>query len=162
MKKSIPTVKIQHKDGDNTAINMIYYFSIYLKEHKALWDSPNEDIYLNRYYKGLLTKTIKKCDEFLERYKNKINGKDFKEVNKVVDSEFERLNYKEKGINRELLRTMFCATLMFDSVKEHKKLVIGVTLKMFLKDIEKSFEAYYKMWINEIDDNLINLNELVS
>ncbi len=52
-------IKIQHKDGDNTAINMIYYFSIFLKEHKALWDKQNEDIYLNRYYKGLLTKTIK-------------------------------------------------------------------------------------------------------
>lgn len=152
-------MKVQHKDGDNTAINMIYYFSIFLKEHKALWDSPNEDIYLNRFYKGLLTKTIKKCDALLNRYKKNLNDKNFTEVKKVVNNEFESILYKEEGIDKELLKTMFCAILLFDSVRQHKKLVIGVTLKTFLKDIEKAFELYYEMWINKVDGNL---NEIVS
>lgn len=146
--------KIQHKDGDNTAINMIYYFSFFLKEHKALWDKPNENIYLNRFYKGLLTKTIKRCDDLINRYEKNLNEKNFKEVKKVVELEFEKLNYREAGIHRELLKSMFCAILLFDSVKEHKKLVIGVTLKMFLKDIEKAFEQFYEMWTREIDGNL--------
>lgn len=152
-------IRIEHKDGDNTAINMVYYFSIFLKEHKALWDKQNEDIYLNRFYKGLLTKTIKKCDVLLNRYKKNLNDKNFIAVKEVVESEFESILYKEESIDKELLKTMFCAILLFDSVRQHKKLIIGVTLKMFLRDIEKAFELYYKMWINKIDENL---NEIVN
>lgn len=151
--------RIEHKDGDNTAINMVYYFSIFLKEHKVLWDRQNEDIYLNRFYKGLLTKTIKKCEALLNRYKKNLNDKNFIAVKEVVESEFESILYKEEDINKELLKTMFCAILLFDSVRQHKKLIISVTLKMFLRDIERAFELYYKMWINKIDENL---NEIVN
>lgn len=152
-------IRIEHKVGDNTAINMVYYFSIFLKEHKALWDKQNEDIYLNRFYKGLLTKTIKKCEALLNRYKKNLNDKNFIAVKEVVESEFESILYKEEDIDKELLKTMFCAILLFDSVRQHKKLIIGVTLKMFLRDIEKAFELYYKMWINKIDENL---NEILN
>lgn len=150
-------IKIQHKDGDNTAINMVYYFSIFLKEHKALWDKQNEDIYLNRFYKGLLTKTIKKCEALLNRYKKNLNDKNFIAVKEVVESEFESILYKEEDIDKELLKTMFCAILLFDSVRQHKKLVIGVTLKMFLRDIEKCFEQFYKMWTKDIDENILKI-----
>lgn len=105
-------IKIQHKDGDNTVINMVYAFSNFLKEYKTLWDTPNNEIYLNRFYKGLLTKTIKKCDVFLDRYSSKINIVVLDDVVEVVSSEFEKLKYKDIGINRELLKSMFSAILL--------------------------------------------------
>ncbi|MCI5725502.1 hypothetical protein [Fusobacterium sp.] len=150
-------MKVQHKDGDNTAINMVYAFSTFLKDHKTLWDTPNNEIYLNRFYKGLLTKTIKKCDIFLDRYRSKINIGVLEDVAEVVSFEFEKLKYKDIGINRELLKSMFCAILLFDSVRQHKKLVIGVTLKMFLRDIEKAFEQFYEMWTRDIDENILKI-----
>lgn len=152
-------IKIQHKDGDNTAINMVYAFSTFLKEHKTLWDRQNEDIYLNRFYKGLLTKTIKKCDVFLDRYTSKINIGVLEDVAEVVSFEFEKLKYKDIGIHRELLKSMFSAILLFDNVRhrQHKKLVIGVTLKMFLRDIEKAFEQFYEMWTRDIDENILKI-----
>ena len=50
-------IRITHKDGDMQGITLMYLINKYLKINRELWDK--EDMVLNRYYKAILTRTIK-------------------------------------------------------------------------------------------------------
>lgn len=85
-------VRIQHKDGDKTGVTMIYMFYIQLKKHKELWENDKDNYVLNRYYKGLLTKTLKTTELLINKYEKDINYVVGKEVEKVLETEFSNFN----------------------------------------------------------------------
>ena len=150
-------VRIQHKDGDKTGITMIYMFYIQLKKHKELWENDKDNYVLNRYYKGLLTKTLKTTELLINKYEKDINYVVGKEVEKVLETEFSNFKYNLTDVNLELVKTMFFAMLLIDTAITHKKKMLGVILKSMITDITKVFNEYVKMWIRDIDDNVLKI-----
>ena len=150
-------VRIQHKDGDKTGVTMIYMFYIQLKKHKELWENDKDDYVLNRYYKGLLTKTLKTTELLINKYEKDINYVVGKEVEKVLETEFSNFKYNLTDLNLELVKTMFFAMLLIDTAITHKKKMLGVILKSMITDITKVFNEYVKMWIRDIDDNVLRI-----
>lgn len=150
-------VRIQHKDGDKTGVTMIYMFYIQLKKHKELWENDKDDYVLNRYYKGLLTKTLKTTELLINKYEKDINYVVGKEVEKVLETEFSNFKYNLTDVNLELVKTMFFAMLLIDTAITHKKKMLGVILKSMITDITKVFNEYVKMWIRDIDDNVLKI-----
>lgn len=150
-------VRIQHKDGDKTGITMIYMFYIQLKKHKDLWETDKEEYVLNRYYKGILTKTLKTTELLINKYEKDINYVVGTEVEKVLEKEFSNFEYNLTGIDLELVKTMFFSMLLFDTAITHKKKMLGVILKSMITDITKVFNEYVKMWIRDIDDNVLKI-----
>lgn len=150
-------VRIQHKDGDKTGVTMIYMFYIQLKKHKELWENDKDDYVLNRYYKGLLTKTLKTTELLINKYEKDINYVVGKEVEKVLETEFSNFKYNLTDVNLELVKTMFFAMLLIDTAITHKKKMLGVILKSMITDITKVFNEYVKMWIRDIDDNVLRI-----
>ena len=57
----------------------------------------------------------------------------------------------------ELVKTMFFAMLLIDTAITHKKKMLGVILKSMITDITKVFNEYVKMWIRDIDDNVLRI-----
>ena len=82
-----------------------------------------------------------------------------KEILKVLDEVFVECEHKETGDNLELLRTMFLVIMMFGTINFHKKNMIGVVLKSMITDVVKAFEDFKTMWLREIDDSVIRLEE---
>lgn len=150
-------VRIQHKDGDKTGVTMIYMFYIQLKKHKDLWETDKEEYVLNRYYKGILTKTLKTTELLINKYEKDINYVVGTEVEKVLEKEFSNFEYNLTGIDLELVKTMFFSMLLFDTAITHKKKMLGVILKSMITDITKVFNEYVKMWIRDIDDNVLKI-----
>lgn len=150
-------VRIQHKDGDKTGVTMIYMFYIQLKKHKELWENDKDNYVLNRYYKGLLTKTLKTTELLINKYEKDINYVVGKEVEKVLETEFSNFKYNLTDVNLELVKTMFFAMLLIDTAITHKKKMLGVILKSMITDITKIFNEYVKMWIRDIDDNVLKI-----
>lgn len=150
-------VRIQYKDGDKTGVTMIYMFYIQLKKHKDLWETDKEEYVLNRYYKGLLTKTLKTTELLINKYEKDINYVVGKEVEKVLETEFSNFKYNLTDVNLELVKTMFFAMLLIDTAITHKKKMLGVILKSMITDITKVFNEYVKMWIRDIDDNVLKI-----
>lgn len=150
-------VRIQHKDGDKTGVTMIYMFYIQLKKHKEYWENDKDDYVLNRYYKGLLTKTLKTTELLINKYEKDINYVVGKEVEKVLETEFSNFKYNLTDVNLELVKTMFFAMLLIDTAITHKKKMLGVILKSMITDITKVFNEYVKMWIRDIDDNVLRI-----
>lgn len=150
-------VRIQHKDGDKTGVTMIYMFYIQLKKHKELWENDKDNYVLNRYYKGLLTKTLKTTELLINKYEKDINYVVGTEVEKVLEKEFSNFKYNLTGIDLELVKTMFFSMLLFDTAITHKKKMLGVILKSMITDITKIFNEYVKMWIKDIDDNVLQI-----
>jgi dynein heavy chain 2 len=150
-------VRIQHKDGDKTGVTMIYMFYIQLKKHKELWENDKDNYVLNRYYKGLLTKTLKTTELLINKYEKDINYVVGKEVEKVLETEFSNFKYNLTDVNLELVKTMFFAMLLIDTAITHKKKMLGVILKSMITDITKVFNEYVKMWIRDIDDNVLKI-----
>lgn len=149
--------RIQHKDGDKTGVTMIYMFYIQLKKHKELWENDKDNYVLNRYYKGLLTKTLKTTELLINKYEKDINYVVGKEVEKVLETEFSNFKYNLTDVNLELVKTMFFAMLLIDTAITHKKKMLGVILKSMITDITKVFNEYVKMWIRDIDDNVLKI-----
>ncbi|WP_338937641.1 dynein heavy chain 2 [Fusobacterium pseudoperiodonticum] len=150
-------IRVTHKDGDMQGITLMYLINKYLKINRKLWDK--EDMILNRYYKAILTRTIKSSDKIVEKFKNKINYRVEKDVIKILDEVFAECEHKENGDNLELLRTMFLVIMMFGTVNSHKRNMIGVVLKSMITDVYKTFEDFKTMWLREIDDSVIRLEE---
>lgn len=150
-------MRIQHKDGDKTGVTMIYMFYIQLKKHKELWENDKDNYVLNRYYKGLLTKTLKTTELLINKYEKDINYVVGKEVEKVLETEFSNFKYNLTDVNLELVKTMFFAMLLIDTAITHKKKMLGVILKSMITDITKVFNEYVKMWIRDIDDNVLKI-----
>jgi dynein heavy chain 2 len=150
-------VRIQHKDGDKTGVTMIYMFYIQLKKHKELWENDKDNYVLNRYYKGLLTKTLKTTELLINKYEKDINYVVGTEVEKVLETEFSNFKYNLTDVNLELVKTMFFAMLLIDTAITHKKKMLGVILKSMITDITKVFNEYVKMWIRDIDDNVLKI-----
>ena len=150
-------VRIQHKDGDKTGVTMIYMFYIQLKKHKDLWETDKEEYVLNRYYKGILKKTLKTTELLINKYEKDINYVVGTEVEKVLEKEFSNFEYNLTGIDLELVKTMFFSMLLFDTAITHKKKMLGVILKSMITDITKVFNEYVKMWIRDIDDNVLKI-----
>ena len=150
-------VRMQHKDGDKTGVTMIYMFYIQLKKHKELWENDKDNYVLNRYYKGLLTKTLKTTELLINKYEKDINYVVGKEVEKVLETEFSNFKYNLTDVNLELVKTMFFAMLLIDTAITHKKKMLGVILKSMITDITKVFNEYVKMWIRDIDDNVLKI-----
>ena len=136
---------------------MIYMFYIQLKKHKELWENDKDDYVLNRYYKGLLTKTLKTTELLINKYEKDINYVVGKEVEKVLETEFSNFKYNLTDVNLELVKTMFFAMLLIDTAITHKKKMLGVILKSMITDITKVFNEYVKMWIRDIDDNVLKI-----
>lgn len=149
--------RIQHKDGDKTGVTMIYMFYVQLKKHKELWGTDKEEYVLNRYYKGILTKTLKTTELLINKYEKDINYVVGTEVEKVLEKEFSNFKYNLTGIDLELVKTMFFSMLLFDTAITHKKKMLGVILKSMITDITKIFNEYVKMWIKDIDDNVLQI-----
>ena len=150
-------IRVTHKDGDMQGITLIYLINKYLKTNRELWDK--EDMVLNRYYKAILTRTIKASDKVVDKYKNQINYNAEKEILKVLDEVFAECEHKETGDNLELLRTMFLVIMMFGTINFHKKNMIGVVLKSMITDVVNAFKDFKTMWLREIDDSVIRLEE---
>jgi hypothetical protein len=150
-------IRVTHKDGDMQGITLMYLINKYLKINRKLWDK--EDMILNRYYKAILTRTIKSSDKIVEKFKNKINYRVEKDVIKILDEVFAECEHKETGDNLELLRTMFLVIMMFGTVNSHKRNMIGVVLKSMITDVVNTFEDFKVMWLKEVDDSVIRLEE---
>ena len=150
-------IRVVHKDGDMQGITLIYLINKYLKINRELWDQ--KDMILNRYYKAILTRTIKSSDKIIDKFKKQINYRVEKDVIKILDEVFTACEHKEIGDNLELLRTMFLVIMMFGTVNSHKKNMIGVVLKSMITDVFNVFEDFKTMWLREIDDNVIRLEE---
>ena len=150
-------IRITHKDGDMQGITLIYLINKYLKINRELWDKEN--MVLNRYYKALLTRTIKASDKIVDKYKKNINYNAEKEILKILDEVFAECEHKETGDNLELLRTMFLVIMMFGTINSHKRNMIGVVLKSMITDVFNAFEDFKSMWLREIDDSVVRLEE---
>ena len=86
-------IRVTHKDGDVQGITLMYLINKYLKINRELWDK--EDMILNRYYKAILTRTIKASDKIVDRFKSKINYHVEKDVIKILDDVFAELSIKK-------------------------------------------------------------------
>ena len=150
-------IRVTHKDGDMQGITLIYLVNKYLKINRELWDQKN--MILNRYYKAILTRTIKVSDKIVDRFKSQINYHVEKDVIKILDEAFTACEHKETGDSLELLRTMFFVIMMLGTINSHKRNMIGVVLKSMITDVVKAFEDFKTMWLREIDDNVIRLEE---
>ena len=150
-------IRVVHKDGDMQGITLMYLINKYLKINRELWEQEN--MALNRYYKAILTRTIKASDKIVDKFKKNINYNAEKEILKVLDEVFVACEHKEIGDNLELLRTMFLVIMMFGTINSHKKNMIGVILKSMITDVVKAFEDFKVMWLREIDDSVIRLEE---
>ena len=150
-------IRVVHKDGDMQGITLMYLINKYLKINRELWGQEN--MVLNRYYKAILTRTIKASDKIVDKFKKNINYYAEKEILKVLDEVFVACEHKETGDNLELLRTMFLVIMMFGTINFHKKKMIGVVLKSMITDVVKAFEDFKTMWLKEIDDSVIRLEE---
>ena len=150
-------IRVTHKDGDMQGITLIYLINKYLKINRELWDKEN--MALNRYYKAILTRTIKASNKIIDKFKNWINYKVEKDVIKILDDVFAECGHTETGDNLELLRTMCLVITMFGTVNSHKKNMIGVVLKSMITDVFNAFEDFKTMWLREIDDSTIRLEE---
>ena len=150
-------IRVVHKDGDMQGITLIYLINKYLKINRELWDQEN--MTLNRYYKDILTRTIKASDKIVDKFKKNINYNAEKEILKVLDEVFAECEHKETGNNLELLRTMFLVIMMFGTINFHKRNMIGVVLKSMITDAVKAFEDFKVMWLKEVDDSVIRLEE---
>lgn len=150
-------IRVVHKDGDMQGITLMYLINKYLKINRDLWGQEN--MVLNRDYKTVLTRTIKASDKIIDKYRKNINYNAEKEILKVLDEVFVACEHKETGDNLELLRTMFLVIMMFGTINFHKKKMIGVVLKSMITDVVKAFEDFKTMWLKEIDDSVIRLEE---
>lgn len=150
-------IRIVHKDGDMKGITLIYLINKYLKINRELWDK--EGMVLNRYYKAILTRTIKVSDKIVDKFKKHINYNAEKDVIKILDEVFAECEYKETGDNLELLRTMFLVIMMFGTINSHKRNMIGVVLKSMITDVVNTFEDFRVMWLRDVDDSVIRLEE---
>ena len=150
-------IRVVHKDGDMQGITLMYLINKYLKINRELWDQEN--MVLNRYYKTVLTSTIKASDKIVDKYRKNINYNAEKEILKVLNEVFVACEHKETGDNLELLRTMFLVIMMFGTVNSHKRNMIGVVLKSMITDVVNTFEDFKTMWLREIDDSVIRLEE---
>lgn len=126
-------IRVTYKDGDMQGITLIYLVNKYLKINRELWDK--EGMVLNRYYKAILTRTIKASDKIIDRFKNQINYRVEKDVIKILDEVFTACEHKETGDNLELLRTMFLVIMMLGTINSHKRNMIGVVLKSMITDV---------------------------
>ena len=150
-------IRVTHKDGDMQGITLMYLINKYLKINRELWDK--EGMVLNRYYKAILTRTIKASDKIIDKFKNQINYHVEKDVIKILDEVFEACGHTETGDNLALLRTMFLVIMMFGTVNSHKRNMIGVILKSMITDVVNTFEDFKNMWLKEVDDSVIRLEE---
>ena len=150
-------IRITHKDGDMQGITLMYLINKYLKINRELWDK--ESMVLNRYYKAILTRTIKASDKIVDKFKNQINYHVEKDIIKILDEVFAACGHTETGDNLELLRTMFLVIMMFGTINSHKRNMIGVVLKSMITDVIKTFEDFKTMWLKEVDDSVIRLEE---
>ena len=150
-------IKITHKDGDTQGITLIFLINKYLKINRSLCDKEN--MVLNRYYKAILTRTITASEKIVNKYEKNINYNAEKEVIKVLDEVFEAYEYKEKEDNLEILKTMFYVLVIFGTLNKHKKMMIGVVLKSMITDVVNAFKDFKTMWLKEIDDSVIKLEE---
>lgn len=150
-------IRVTHKDGDMQGITLIYLVNKYLKINRELWDK--EGMVLNRYYKAILTRTIKASDKIVDKFKNQINYRVEKDVIKILDEVFAECEHKETGDNLEILRTMFLVIMMFGTISSHKRNMIGVVLKSMITDVIKTFEDFKSMWLREVDDSVVRLEE---
>lgn len=150
-------IRVVHKDGDMQGITLIYLVNKYLKINRELWDKEN--MFLNRYYKAILTRTIKASDKIVDKFKNQINYHVEKDVIKILDEVFVACEHKETGDNLELLRTMFLVIMMLGTINSHKRNMIGVVLKSMITDVVNTFDDFKTMWLKEIDDSVVRLEE---
>ena len=150
-------IRVTHKDGDMQGITLMYLINKYLKINRELWDK--DGMVLNRYYKAILTRTIKASDKIVDKFKNQINYHVEKDVIKILDEVFVACEHKETGDNLELLRTMFLVIMMFGTVNSHKRNMIGVVLKSMITDVVNTFDDFKTMWLREVDDSVVKLEE---
>ena len=150
-------IRVVHKDGDMQGITLMYLINKYLKINRELWDK--EHMVLNRYYKATLTRTIKASDKIVDKFKNQINYRVEKDIIKILDEVFAACGHTETGDNLELLRTMFLVIMMFGTINSHKRNMIGVVLKSMITDVINAFKDFKTMWLREIDDSVVRLEE---
>lgn len=150
-------IRITHKDGDMQGITLIYLINKYLKINRELWDK--EGMVLNRYYKAILTRTIKASEKIVIKFQKHINYNAEKEILKVLDEVFVECEHKETRDNLELLRTMFLVIMMFGTINFHKRNMIGVVLKSMITDVVNAFKDFKTMWLREVDDSVVKLEE---
>ena len=147
--------RIVHKDGDKTAITLVWVLNKYLKINRDLWDK--ESMALNRYYKSVLTRTINASEKIIYKYKKEINYSAEKEVMEILNVSFEAFDYNETDENLEILKTMFYILVIFGTLKKHKKMILGVVLKSMITDVFNAFEDFRVMWLRDVDDNVLSL-----
>ena len=150
-------IRITHKDGDMQGITLMYLINKYLKINRELWDQ--DGMVLNRYYKAILTRTIKTSGKIVDKFQKHINYNAEKEILKVLDEVFVECEHKDTGDTLELLRTMFLVIMMFGTINSHKRNMIGVVLKSMITDVVNAFKDFKTMWLREIDDSVTRLEK---
>lgn len=149
--------RITHKDGDKTAITLIWVLNKYLKINRELWDKEN--MALNRFYKSVLTRTINASEKIVSKYEKEINYSSEKEIMEILNVSFEAFDYNETDEDLEILKTMFYILIVFGTLKKHKKMMLGVVLKSMITDVFKAFEDFRVMWLRDVDDNVLSLEK---
>ena len=48
---------------------------------------------------------------------------------------------------------------MFGTINSHKRNMIGVVLKSMITDVINAFKDFKTMWLREIDDSVVRLEE---
>ena len=147
--------RIMHKDGDKTAITLVWVLNKYLKINRELWDKKN--MALNRYYKSVLTRTISASEKIIYKYEKDINYSAEKEIIEILNVSFEAFDYNETDEDLEILKTMFYVLVIFGTLKKHKKMILGVVLKSMITDVFNAFEDFRVMWLRDVDDNVLSL-----
>ena len=149
--------RVMHKDGDKTAITLVWVLSKYLKINRELWDKEN--MVLNRYYKSVLTRTISASEKIIYKYEKEINYHAEKEIMEILNVSFEAFDYKETDEDLEILKTMFYILVIFGTLKKHKKMILGVVLKSMITDVFNAFEDFKIMWLRDVDNNVLSLEK---
>lgn len=133
---------------ENTVLNVLLFeLNSRLTEFRKLWDG--EDVYLNRYYKGILTQAIKKLNKIQEKYKFINRPKKTKEINNVLIKALNDIDFK--GEYKQFYCLMFEISILFGTLNTNKYKIKNVILRNEILEAIKIFAIFRDVWAREID-----------
>ena len=136
---------------ENTVLNVLLFeLNSRLTEFRKLWDG--EDVYLNRYYKGILTQVIKKLNKIQEKYKFINRPKKTKEINNVLIKALNDIDFK--GEHKQFYCLMFEISILFGTLNTNKYKIKNVTLRNEILETIKIFAIFRDVWAREIDGRI--------
>lgn len=129
---------------------LLFELNSRMTEFRKLWDG--EDVYLNRYYKGILTQAIKKLNKIQEKYKFINRPKKTKEINNVLIKALNDIDVK--GEYKQFYYLMFEISILFGTLNTNKYKIKNVTLRNEILEAIKIFAIFRDVWAREIDGRI--------